>query len=76
VVAPESGGATVWANTASAYAALPAELRELADRLWAVHSNEYDYAGVKPSASVEQLENYRKVFTSTVYETEHPVVRV
>ncbi|WP_162978180.1 TauD/TfdA dioxygenase family protein, partial [Pseudomonas aeruginosa] len=76
VVAPESGGDTVWANTASAYADLPAELRELADRLWAVHSNEYDYAGVKPSASVEQLENYRKVFTSTVYETEHPVVRV
>lgn len=76
VVAPESGGDTVWANTASAYADLPAELRELADRLWAVHSNEYEYAGVKPSASVEQLENYRKVFTSTVYETEHPVVRV
>ncbi len=76
VVAPESGGDTVWANTASAYADLPAELRELADRLWAVHSNEYDYAGVKPSASLEQLENYRKVFTSTVYETEHPVVRV
>ena len=50
VVAPESGGDTVWANTASAYADLPAELRELADRLWAVHSNEYDYAGVKPSA--------------------------
>ena len=25
---------------------------------------------------MEQLENYRKVFTSTVYETEHPVVRV
>ena len=39
VVAPESGGDTVWANTASAYADLP-------------------------------------VFTSTVYETEHPVVRV
>ena len=76
MVAPESGGDTVWANTASAYADLPAELRELADRLWAVHSNEYDYAGVKPSASLEQLENYRKVFTSTVYETEHPVVRV
>ncbi|MCU6667169.1 TauD/TfdA family dioxygenase, partial [Enterobacteriaceae bacterium H4N4] len=29
VVAPESGGDTVWANTASAYADLPAELREL-----------------------------------------------
>lgn len=41
-----------------------------------MHSNEYDYAAVKRSATVEQLERYRKVFVSTVYETEHPVVRV
>ncbi|MNF45344.1 putative dioxygenase [compost metagenome] len=76
VLAPASGGDTVWANTASAYQDLPLELRELADKLWAVHSNEYDYAAIKPNVSVEQLESYRKIFTSTVYETEHPVVRV
>lgn len=76
VVAPESGGDTVWANTATAYQDLSAELQALADQLWAVHSNEYDYAAAKPNVSLEQLENYRKVFTSTVYETEHPVVRV
>lgn len=76
VVAPESGGDTVWANTATAYQDLPAELQALADQLWAVHSNEYDYAAAKPNVSLEQLENYRKIFTSTVYETEHPVVRV
>lgn len=75
VVAPESGGDTVWANTATAYQDLSAELQALADQLWAVHSNEYDYAA-KPNVSLEQLENYRKIFTSTVYETEHPVVRV
>ncbi|WP_313200917.1 TauD/TfdA family dioxygenase [Pseudomonas sp.] len=76
VVAPASGGDTVWANTAAAYQELPEPLRELADKLWAVHSNEYDYASVKPDVDPAKLERYRKVFTSTVYETEHPVVRV
>jgi alpha-ketoglutarate-dependent sulfate ester dioxygenase len=76
VVAPAFGGDTLWANSATAYSGLPSELRELADKLTAVHSNEYDYAGAKPDVSAEKLERYRKVFTSTVYETEHPVVRV
>ncbi|MGF6097100.1 TauD/TfdA dioxygenase family protein [Pseudomonas sp. 18175] len=76
VLAPKSGGDTVWANTSSAYNDLSVELRALADSLWAVHSNEYDYAAIKPDVSAEKLEAYRKVFTSTVYETEHPVVRV
>lgn len=76
VVAPALGGDTLWANTATAYNELPAELRELADKLWAVHSNEYDYATAKPDVSAEKLERHRKVFTATVYETEHPVVRV
>ncbi|MCW2269961.1 putative dioxygenase [compost metagenome] len=76
VVAPESGGDTVWANTATAYQDLPAELQALADQLWAVHSNEYDYAAAKPNVTLEQQESYRRIFTSTVYETEHPVVRV
>ena len=76
VVAPTSGGDTVWANTASAYRELSEPLRELADKLWAVHSNEYDYASVRPNVSAETQERNRKIFTSTVYETEHPVVRV
>lgn len=76
VVAPASGGDTVWANTAAAYQELPEALRKLADSLWAVHSNEYDYATLKPDVDPAKLEHYRKVFTSTVYETEHPVVRV
>ncbi|AZE86944.1 TauD/TfdA dioxygenase family protein [Pseudomonas orientalis] len=76
VLAPASGGDTVWANTSAAYNDLSVELRALADNLWAIHSNEYDYAALKPDVAVERLEEYRKVFTSTVYETEHPVVRV
>jgi alpha-ketoglutarate-dependent taurine dioxygenase len=76
VVAPAAGGDTIWANTASAYNDLPDELRELADKLWAVHSNEYDYAHGKRNADPAVLEAYRKIFASTVYETEHPLVRV
>ncbi|MBJ9977581.1 TauD/TfdA family dioxygenase [Pseudomonas sp. S75] len=76
VIAPAFGGDTVWANTARAYEELPQPLRELADKLWAVHSNEYDYAAIKPDVDPQRLERYRQVFTSTVYETEHPVVRV
>ena len=76
VVSPESGGDTVWANTALAYERLPAPLKLLADQLWAVHSNLYDYAAAKPEASGDAAKRYREVFASTVYETEHPVVRV
>lgn len=76
VVAPVAGGDTLWANTVTAYADLPDELRELADKLWAVHSNEYDYAHGKRNTDPAVIEAYRKVFASTVYETEHPIVRV
>ncbi|WKN22792.1 TauD/TfdA dioxygenase family protein [Azotobacter vinelandii] len=77
LVAPAFGGDTVWANTATAYDDLPAELRELADRLWAVHSNEYDYTATqKPDVDPTVLAEHRRVFTSTLYETEHPLVRV
>jgi alpha-ketoglutarate-dependent sulfate ester dioxygenase len=76
VVSPEVGGDTVWANTASAYQDLPPELKTLADGLWATHSNLYDYAAAKPNASAAANGRYLKVFASTVYETDHPVVRV
>lgn len=73
---PEAGGDTLWANTATAYEDLPAALKALVDSLWAVHSNSYDYANVFSNTSQEKAEKYRQVFASTVYETEHPVVRV
>ncbi|CAN7679764.1 TauD/TfdA family dioxygenase [Paraburkholderia hospita] len=76
VVIPPYGGDTVWANTAAAYENLPEPLRRLADTLWALHTNAYDYASSHVNADTEQLKRYREVFTSTVYETEHPVVRV
>jgi alpha-ketoglutarate-dependent taurine dioxygenase len=76
VISPELGGDTVWANTAAAYQDLPAELKALAETLWATHSNLYDYGGGKPSVSEEAVERYKQIFASTAYETDHPVVRV
>lgn len=76
VVTPSAGGDTVWANTATAYQSLPQELRNLADKLWALHTNEYDYGKKRDNVLPEIEKRHREVFTSTVYETEHPVVRV
>ncbi len=76
VVIPEAGGDTVWANTAAAYEELPAELQRLVDGLWAVHSNDYDYAAHRTQVSEESRKHYNEVFKSVVYETEHPLVRV
>src|SRR5450830_468276 len=75
VVIPAAGGDTVWANTAQAYLDLPAPLRQLADQLWALHTNDYDYAA-RFKTDDAGLKRYREIFTSTIYETEHPVVRV
>src|SRR5262249_20907726 len=75
ITVPEAGGDTQWANTASAYQALPESLRILADTLWAVHTNLYDYAAVF-AADPDKAQQHRSVFASTVYETEHPLVRV
>ncbi len=76
VTIPAAGGDTIWSNTHAAYEDLPAPLKTLAENLWAVHSNDYDYAAVKPRSSAAESEHFEKIFTSTIYETEHPVVRV
>ena len=76
VTIPEFGGDTIWANTATAYSELSPALQRLADDLWAVHSNSYDYAAVRSRANETDRKHYEEVFTGTVYETEHPVVRV
>lgn len=75
VVIPPAGGDTMWANTAAAYERLPEPLRLLADTLWAVHSNDYDYA-VNQTDTDEELDAYQAAFIETVFEAEHPLVRV
>ncbi|GAA0325748.1 TauD/TfdA family dioxygenase [Actinoallomurus spadix] len=74
LVVPPSGGNTLIANAAAAYRDLPEPLREFADRLWAVHTNDYDY--VLPRTNTEKAVEYRDTFISTRYRTGHPVVRV
>lgn len=81
ITIPEAGGDTLWANGVTAYDELPETLRQLVNNLWAVHSNDYDYAAVlganRPTDAQQDLEKQHKnVFASTVYETEHPVVHV
>lgn len=74
VVIPAVGGDTAWANTATAYNDLPVPLRNLADQLWAVHTNNHDYAA-RRSQVPDSAREYHRVFTSTSYRTLHPVVR-
>lgn len=77
---PEAGGDTLWANGVTAYDELPEPLRQLVNNLWAVHSNDYDYAAVlganADDKSADRVQQHKNVFASTIYETEHPVVRV
>jgi alpha-ketoglutarate-dependent sulfate ester dioxygenase len=75
IVIPPYGGETLIANAGAAYRDLPGPLRDFADTLWAVHTNDYDYA--VPPESLDEAERARRaVFISTRYETVHPVVRV
>jgi taurine dioxygenase len=76
VTIPAYGGDTVWANTASAYAGLPDDLKRLADGLWAVHSNDYDYGATRTVVDDERLKHHQNVFVSAVFEAEHPLVHV
>jgi taurine dioxygenase len=75
IVIPPYGGETLIANSAAAYRDLPEPLRRFADTLWAVHTNDYDYA-VPPESLDEAEAARREVFRSLKFETVHPVVRV
>ena len=77
VTLPAYGGTTTWANTVTAYDALPAPLKALVENLWAVHTNAYDYARNTESGEEDADSSHsRAEFESIHYETEHPVVRV
>jgi alpha-ketoglutarate-dependent taurine dioxygenase len=80
ITLPPYGGTTAWASQVAAYESLPEPLKLLADNLWAVHTNVYDYAADAAKAAgqheSERTREYRAEFQSDYYETEHPVVRV
>ena len=73
---PAAGGDTVWANTATAYQDLSPELKDFVGKLWALHTNDYDYAATTADVSAERIKHFKSVFAATVYEAEHPLVRV
>ncbi|MBB4715211.1 taurine dioxygenase [Streptomyces luteogriseus] len=75
ITVPPYGGETLIASSAAAYRNLPESLRNLADTLWAEHTNDYDYA--VPEEDVDEEQSARRAqFTSIKYRTVHPVVRV
>jgi alpha-ketoglutarate-dependent sulfate ester dioxygenase len=79
ITLPPYGGTTTWASTEAAYDRLPPPLRALTENLWAVHTNQYDYANLhdEPAAApTAEQRSYREEFVSDYYETEHPVVRI
>ncbi|HEY9301074.1 MAG TPA: TauD/TfdA family dioxygenase [Phormidium sp.] len=71
---PPIGGDTLWANTVTAYKDLPHALQNLANELWAVHSNAYDYATFLTLSA--EAKARQEQFSSTPFEALHPVVRV
>lgn len=72
---PSAGGNTLWGNTEAAYEELPDSLKSLADQLWALHTNDYDYVGDRPVREAGRR-RHTDVFLRTVYETEQPLVAI
>ena len=75
VVSAKAGGDTLWANTAAAYMDLPDPLKILADNLWGIHNNTFDYAQLS-GRDKDGDEKWQQTNRPTVIEAEHPVVRV
>lgn len=82
VIIPETGGDTMWANGVTAYQDLPAALREFADRLWTIHSSEYNH--IRPSENRVRLvvptnfspNSAKALMNSMLFEAEQPLVHV
>ncbi|OBK52492.1 TauD/TfdA dioxygenase family protein [Mycobacterium kubicae] len=76
ITLPSYGGTTLWASTAAAYAALPEPLKCLVENLWAVHSNQFDYAVSEAEKLTDAQRAFVQAFEKPDFRTEHPVVRV
>ncbi len=74
IILPEAGGDTLWTNTATAYEAMPQALQDLADNLWTVHDNGFDYAALRLDSSKENARQAQ--VPANTYAAEHPLVRV
>ena len=64
-------------STAAAYQDLPEPLKHLAENLWALHTNRYDYVSTEAVMSMSDTQRaFRQAFEKPDFRTEHPVVRV
>ena len=71
------GGATLWANTASAFQMLPKPLQELAEKVWAIHTNNaYDHTDLISERDWEFVRWQANVFAARIFEARHPLVHV
>lgn len=75
-IVPPFGGDTMFANAVRAYDMLPAPLKAMVESMHGIHSNVFDYAGMQSSVTKAGAERYKSVYTSTVYQTEHPIVAI
>lgn len=75
ILLPESGGNTVWSNTAAAYESMPRELRAMLDQLWAVHGIAPVEATFPDAAEAlkKEVAQYRRQLDQ---QTRHPIVTV
>lgn len=73
VTVPRYGGSTLWASTTAGYTALPEPLKQLAENLWAVHTNRFHYVLADLTNDQQVLQ---RAFEKPEFHTEHPVVRV
>lgn len=76
ITLPSYGGSTLWASTAAAYEHLPEPLKHLVENLWAVHTNQFDYAITEVESLTEIQQAFADAFQKKEFRTEHPVVRV
>ncbi|CDO87197.1 taurine catabolism dioxygenase [Mycobacterium triplex] len=77
ITLPRYGGSTLWASTVAAYEDLPEPLKCLAENLWALHSNRYDYVTAEAVLSMTDAQRaFRQAFEKQDFQTKHPVVRV
>ena len=81
---PTYGGTTMWASTVAAYRHLPEPLRRLAEDLWALHTNMFDYTQFDLDDAAARSRDGRRTDTARLAEdfraqqfvTKHPVVQV
>lgn len=73
---PEYGGDAIWANMVVAYEDLIEPLREMADRMCALHTNNVDFDMVFAQSLRSRVKAFARTRGMPLFETDDPLVRV